>query len=152
MRSALSRLSLAAVLGFAFAGVASAKTCELSIDGNDMMQFSTKEMTVAKDCTDVKVTLKHTGKLAKEVMGHNWVLVAEGDYDALIKGSGAAGVANDYVAKDAKVVAHTKVIGGGQSDSVTFKKSDLKAGTNYKYVCTFPGHFGVMNGVLKVEG
>ncbi|MNR67194.1 Azurin [compost metagenome] len=51
---------------------------------------------------------------------------------------------------DARVIAHTKVIGGGQSDSVTFDVSKLAAGTDYTYFCSFPGHFALMKGTLKL--
>ena len=131
-------------------GVAAAadKTCELKIEGNDAMQYNAKEMTVEKDCTDVKVTLKHTGKLPKASMGHDWVLTKEADMMAIVGASGAAGVANDYLPKDAKIIAATKLIGGGEEASVTFKASLLTAGEKYKYFCTFPGHFGVMQGTL----
>ncbi|MNF19483.1 Azurin [compost metagenome] len=51
---------------------------------------------------------------------------------------------------DARVIAHTKVIGGGEKDSVTFDVSKLAAGTAYTYFCSFPGHFAMMKGSLKL--
>jgi azurin len=63
-----------------------------------------------------------------------------------------AGVAADYLPADkAKLVAYTKLVGGGESASTTFKTADLKAGTTYKFFCTFPGHFGVMQGTFAVK-
>jgi azurin len=50
---------------------------------------------------------------------------------------------------DARVLAHTKVIGGGQATSVTFKTSVLKKGEAYTFFCSFPGHSSIMKGVLK---
>ena len=44
---------------------------------------------------------------------------------------------------------HTKVVGGGESTSVTFPMSALKAGESYTYECTFPGHSALMKGTLK---
>ena len=44
----------------------------------------------------------------------------------------------------------TKVIGGGESDSVTFDVSKLAAGQDYTYFCSFPGHFAMMKGTLKL--
>ena len=66
--------------------------CSLSIDGNDQIQFSTKELRVSKSCKEVTVTLKHVGQLAANVMGHNWVLTATADYQAVAAaGQAAAG-------------------------------------------------------------
>lgn len=145
------RTFLAASALFA-AQAATAKTCDLSIDASDAMQYSTKELTVAKDCTDVKLKLTHTGKLPKTAMGHNWVLSAEADQQGIIAAGMKEGVANDYLPKnDPKVIASTKLIGGGESAETTFKAADLKAGTTYKFFCTFPGHSGIMNGTVAVK-
>ena len=63
----------------------------------------------------------------------------------------AAGLDNDYLkANDERVIAHTKVIGGGESDSVTFDVSKLQAGTPYEFFCSFPGHVALMKGELKL--
>ncbi len=47
------------------------------------------------------------------------------------------------------MLASTKVVGGGESATVTFPTSILKKGGAYSYECTFPGHNSVMRGVLK---
>lgn len=142
-------LSFAACLAI-FAQAASAKTCELTVEGNDAMQFNTKELTVEKDCTEVKVTLKHVGKLPKSAMGHNWVLTTEKDMAGVVGDAAKAGVAKDYLPEgDKRIIAATKLVGGGESTSATFKKDALKAGEAYKFFCTFPGHSGLMQGSLK---
>ena len=51
----------------------------MEISGTDQMQFDKKEIAVAADCTEVEVTLKHTGKLPAQAMGHNWVLAKTSD-------------------------------------------------------------------------
>ena len=55
------------------------KVCKVDIAGTDQMQFDKKEIAVAADCTEVEVTLKHTGKLPAQAMGHNWVLAKTAD-------------------------------------------------------------------------
>jgi azurin len=143
----------AALFTMIAAQVASAKTCDLSIEGSDAMQYNVKELTVAKDCTDVKLTLKHSGKLPKAAMGHDWVLAAASDMQGIVADAMKAGLANNYLPQgDKRIIAFTQLVGGGETASTTFKVSDLKPGTEYKYFCTFPGHAGVMNGVLKVDG
>lgn len=126
------------------------KVCKLEIAGTDQMQFDKKELVVAPDCTQVELTLKHTGKLPAQAMGHNWVLTKTADVSGVANDGMGAGAANDYVKKgDARVIAHTKVIGGGQSTSVTFPVSKLTKGGAYTYFCSFPGHWAVMKGTLK---
>lgn len=145
------KMSFAGLALACFANVASAKTCALTIEGTDAMQFNTKELTVEKGCTEVKLTLKHVGKLPKSSMGHNWVLTTEKDMQPVLAAGMQAGLAAEYLPKgDARVIAATKLVGGGESADVTFKVADLKSGESYKFFCTFPGHSGLMNGTLKV--
>jgi azurin len=46
------------------------------------------------------------------------------------------------------VIAHTKVVGGGESTSVKFPVSKLTKGGDYTFFCSFPGHYGLMKGKL----
>ncbi|MOA50824.1 Azurin precursor [compost metagenome] len=48
------------------------------------------------------------------------------------------------------MIAHTKVVGGGESDSVTFEVAKLKAGEQYMFFCSFPGHAALMKGTLEM--
>jgi len=145
-------LLAAALIGanaFLFAAPASAadKVCKLEITGNDLMQFDKKEMKAAADCTSVEVTLKHIGKLPAASMGHNWVLTKTSDAMAVANDGLGAGLAAQYVkAGDKRVIAHTKVLGGGQSDTITIPASALKKGEDYEFLCTFPGHNALMKG------
>ena len=132
-----------------FAPLTYAKTCELSIDGNDAMQFSKPTLAVAADCTEVKLTLKHSGKLPAAAMGHNWVLAETSAFQAVATAGMSAGLPANYVPKDDKrVLAHTKVIGGGETTTTTFSTSALKKGGDYTFFCSFPGHWSVMKGKL----
>jgi azurin len=114
-------------------GTAFAKTCDIKVEGSDAMSFNTKTMALA-GCTDVKLTLKHTGKLPKAAMGHNIVVSAESEMKNVIADATKA------------VIVATKLIGGGESTEVTFSTSKLKKGTKYKFYCTFPGHSTIMQG------
>jgi|SRR5215469_5439306 azurin len=144
-------LTAAALLGVLIVPVyAHADPCKLEINGNDQMQYDKHELWVSDSCKEVTLTLHHTGKLPKEAMGHNWVLVNAADLAAVTNAGMGAGLANNYVAPgDKRVLAHTKTIGGGETTSVTFSTSGLKKGGDYKYLCTFPGHNALMNGVFK---
>jgi azurin len=147
-------LAAAAFIGAAVvlptAANAADKVCKLAIAGNDLMQYDKQELVVAADCTSVELTLTHTGKLPKEAMGHNWVLVNTPDLSAVASSGMTAGIANNYIDKsDKKVLASTKLVGGGENAAVTFATSVLKKGGAYSYECTVPGHNSVMHGVLK---
>ena len=144
----LAVISLLAMAGNAFAAD---KVCKLEISGNDAMQFNVKEIVVDKSCKEFTVNLKHVGKMPKVAMGHNWVLTKEADKQGVATDGMGAGLAQDYVkAGDTRVIAHTKVIGGGESDTVKLDVSKLAAGENYAFFCSFPGHWAIMKGTLKV--
>ncbi len=147
------KLFISAAALVLFSASAQAKTCDLSIEGTDAMQFNTKELTVEKDCTEVKITLKHVGKLPKSAMGHNIVITSEKDMQPVVTDALKAGLSKEYLpaAGDARVIAASKLIGGGESTTTSFKVSALKAGENYKFFCTFPGHSGIMSGSLVVK-
>ena len=141
----IGRLLLAASV--LFASTSAFAACSVDIDGNDAMQFNLKNIDVPKSCAEFTVNLSHSGKLAKNVMGHNWVLVKTSDLQAVANDGMAAGLDKDYLkAGDTRVIAHTKVVGGGESDSVAVDVSKLKAGESYTFFCSFPGHSGVMKG------
>jgi azurin len=126
------------------------KVCKVDIAGNDQMQFDKKEIAVAADCTQVEVTLTHTGKQTAQVMGHNWVLARTADVSSVANDGMGAGLPNDYVKKgDTRVIAHTKVVAGGQTATVSFATSLLKKGEGYTFFCSFPGHYAVMKGAFK---
>ena len=128
------------------------KVCELSIEGNDQMQFNKKELVIESGCTEVSLTLKHVGKQPKAVMGHNVVITKAGDMQAVVADAAKAGLAADYTPKgDKRIVATTKLIGGGESTTVKFSVDVFKAGNDYKFFCSFPGHFALMQGQIVIK-
>ena len=129
-----------------------AAPCALKIDALDSMRYSTNELTISRSCTSATLTLKHVGRLPKNIMGHNWVLVPTGDLQTVANASLRAGPANDYFADpESKVIARTALIGGGETaPTITFDASQLTAGGDYSFVCTFPGHNVMMRGKLVV--
>lgn len=141
---------LAGALALA-SGAVSAATCDAEIEGNDAMQFNKTTIAVPASCKQFTVKLKHVGKLPKAAMGHNWVLVKAADLQGVATDGVAAGVDKGYLKPgDARVIAATKLIGGGESDSVTFDVAKLKAGDSYAYLCSFPGHSSVMKGTVTL--
>ncbi|MDT4872980.1 Azurin [compost metagenome] len=85
-------------------------------------------------------------------MGHNWVLTTAADMQGAVTDGMAAGLDKNYVKDgDTRVIAHTKIIGSGEKDSVTFDVAKLKAGEQYAFFCSFPGHSAMMKGTLEVK-
>ncbi len=128
-----------------------AAECATTVEASDAMQFNTKTITVPKTCKSFKVTLKHTGTLPVTAMGHNWVLSNSSDEAGVIADGMKAGASNSYEKPgDSRIIAHTKLIGGGESDTTTINVTKLKAGEHYAYFCTFPGHASLMKGTLSL--
>lgn len=128
-----------------------AAECATTIEGNDLMQFNLKTITVPKTCKTFKVTLKHTGKLPVTAMGHNWVMSHASDEAGVVADGMKAGAPNSFEKPgDTRILARTKLLGGGESDTATIDVSKLKAGEKYAYFCTFPGHATIMKGTLSI--
>ena len=123
-------------------------TVRLVVTANDAMQFDKKELK-AKAGQTVLLTLQHKGRMAAHVMGHNLVIL-NNNVSVTVFGN-AAVIAKDteYIPKkfEQNVIAHTKLIGGGETTTVSFKAPP--AGV-YNYICSFPGHYALMKGTSSV--
>jgi azurin len=141
------------IFGLLLAAVGTAQAaCDFEVEVNDSMQFQIKEMVADASCETITVTISHTGQLPKSSMGHNWVLSKSGDYQAIAMEGLNAGLENDYIKPgDERVIAHTKIVGGGETDTISFSPSGMQAGGDYMFFCSFPGHWAVMYGdfILK---
>ncbi|NRB53333.1 MAG: azurin [Saprospiraceae bacterium] len=121
---------------------------EITLTGNDQMQYDQVYLKVKAGST-VKLTLKHVGSMAKTVMGHNFVLLAKGTNMATFAQEAVAAKDNDYIPEGTDaVIASTKMLGGGEEATIEFVAPEK--GT-YDYLCSFPGHYGVMKGKFVVE-
>ncbi len=145
--ASLLALGLMAAAGMAQA----ANNCTVSLKGDDAMKFDLKTATVSASCATITIELAHTGRMPAAAMGHNVVIAAARDMDGIARDAIKAGVGNHYVPKgDARVIAATPLIGGGQKTSVTLPGRKLTAGGDYTFFCSFPGHSTLMKGKLVV--
>ena len=146
---ARSLLSALAACSLAGCGPREPAKVAFEVTGNDLMKFSVERLEVAAPA-DVTVTLKNVGSMPKVSMGHNLVLLQRG-VDALEFASeclsAGAVVENDVLPEKVRgqALAWTKVLGPDEQDS--FVVQITEPGT-YPYVCTFPGHFVNMKGVI----
>lgn len=123
---------------------------EIAITANDSMQFNVREIT-ARPGEALRVKFSNVGTFPKQAMGHNWVLLqpmTEAAFNAFAQA--CASKAPDYLPADrSAVLAHTKILGGGETDTINLT-APAQPGT-YPFLCTFPGHFAMMRGKLVVQ-
>jgi len=125
--------------------VAFAGECDISIEATANMAFSTKEIIINKTCKEVNLTLKNAGNMPKAAMGHNLVITKKADMQAVLTEGNAAGLSKNFVKdNDDRVIAHTAVLGGGESATIKFKTDKLNTRDAFAFFCSFPGHSAVM--------
>jgi azurin len=149
-----SFLSLAAaVLLLPLCGAAAAADqCGTTLGASDAMRYDAAVIAIPASCDRFTITLRHTGKLPVTAMGHDVVVAAAADMASVLADGLTAGAAHGYVKPgDARVVAHTGLVGGGDSTSVTFAVAKLKAGGPWVFFCSFPGHSALMKGSVTVR-
>lgn len=116
------------------------------------MQFSVKEFEV-KAGEQIELEFKNEGTLPKIAMGHNIVILKQGvsaiafGGKALQAGANATNALPDSVKSD--VIAYSQLLGPGETEIVKFK-APVKPGI-HQFVCTFPGHYAMMRGVMVVK-
>jgi len=124
---------------------------KVEILANDQMKFDVTAIE-AQPGQKITVTLKNAGTMPKMSMGHNFVLLAKDvDLMAFVEASQTQ-MANEFIAPELKsnVIAHTKLLGPGESETISFAAP--RAPGAYNYICSFPGHYAIgMKGVLTVK-
>ena len=113
----------------------------------EAMKYDLKEFTV-KPGQSVEIIIENP-----DAMQHNMVITKPGSLEKVGRAGDAMmkdekGADKNYVPALAEVLYSTPLINPGQSYKLRFKAP--AAVGNYPYVCTFPGHWTLMNGVMKV--
>lgn len=89
-----------------------------------------------------------------DAMQHNLLIGAIGSLDIIGEAADLlaqrGGETVDYIPNIPQVLAATPLVNSGESYRLIFKVPQ-EAG-EYPYVCTFPGHWRMMNGVITVSG
>ncbi|MDX5431574.1 MAG: azurin [Bacteroidota bacterium] len=128
---------------------ATKEVVEVTIESNDQMQYDKKTIEVPAG-TRVKLTLKNVGTMPIESMGHNWTLLEQSADLVAYATAAITAKDNGYQPADkyADAIIYTKLLGPGESETIEF---DAPAAGTYKYLCTFPGHYGTMQGDFIVK-
>ncbi len=144
--------SIATLTISAFAQDADVAVLELKPDPKNPLGYDKTELSV-KAGQKVKLTLNNTGSIAP--MQHNFLLLKPGKLDAVGALANAMlsdiqGMAKSYIPEAAKpdIIAHTKLVDNNKSETIEFT-APAEAG-DYPYMCTFPGHWLLMKGVMHV--
>jgi putative heme-binding domain-containing protein len=89
-----------------------------------------------------------------DVVPHNWALARPGTLskvgdlaNKIIAEPDAA--ARNYIPRTDDILVHTDIVEPGQDATIYFVAPKQRG--RYPFLCTFPGHWMVMNGVLTVE-
>jgi azurin len=122
----------------------------VEITADDMMKFSLTAIPASRG-ERLTVRLINKGKMTKLTAGHNFVLLAKGTDIPAFAGEAATASATDFIPAKlkSKVLAATKLSGGGETVEVTFTVP-ATAGA-YPFICSFPGHYALMKGTLDVK-
>lgn len=114
----------------------------------DEMRYAVESVTVAAGA-EVILVMENTA--TAPAMIHNIVvLTTNSDEDANRVGMAAiAAMETDYIPEDEAILAYTPMANPGETVEVTFTAPSEPG--NYRFICTYPGHFGTMQGVLIVE-
>lgn len=124
---------------------------DITVLAGDNMKFSVTRIE-ASPGAEINLTLTNNGRMPKNAMGHNWVLLRKDADPRAYAMAAMSAVASDYLppAEADKVLAHTSLLGPGESVTIKFN-APQEPGT-YPFVCSFPGHFlSGMAGVLVVQ-
>ncbi len=126
-----------------------AVTDHIELTGDDQMKYD-KTLFKVKAGQDVKLDFKNIGKLPATAMSHNVVILHPGTDVQAFGEAAVTAKDSEHIPQNmlSDVVAHTKMLGPGQSDEITFKLPEPGV---YDFICTFPGHFGTMHGKIVAE-
>ena len=87
----------------------------MEIQSSDMMRYDKQTINVNISCKSFKILLKHSGKLPKNVMGHNIVIIKTDDFSKVTSRiSMEHGLKKGYLPEIEEIIFKSEVIGGGE--------------------------------------
>ncbi|MBS0218712.1 MAG: azurin [Proteobacteria bacterium] len=125
--------------------------CTFTLHAGDAPSWDAGNIDVPSACEKFTIKLEHTGQMPRWIMGHNVVVARVEEVNAVERAGIGAGPYRSYVEpSDKRVVARSKLAGGGETVSATLDTAKLRNG-HFAYFCTFPGHLKGMRGTLTLH-
>ncbi len=140
-----------------------ADTAEARIPGIDKLSFTDtvhlragnemrfdQELFRVKAGKKIRLIFNNTAKKSSLSMTHNVVILAKGTDIADFADAVRNAKDEQYVPSSVAslVIAHTGMVGGGESGETEFTIPQPGA---YDFICSFPGHWGTMQGKIVAE-
>ena len=124
-------------------------TDSIKLKASEDMRFD-KELFRVKAGKKLRLFLKNIGLASNTTMAHNVVILKKGTDIADFADIARTAKNEQYIPSslDSLIVAHTKLVSGGASDEVEFTIPERGV---YDFICSFPGHWGTMQGKIVAE-
>lgn len=117
----------------------------ITINAAEAMTFDVTDFEVEAG-SRVQITLNNPTDLL-----HNLLIVQPGSLESVAQQAlnmGIDGPEKEYVPDTDEVLFYTSLVEVGESESIYFTAPETP--DDYPYVCTFPGHWRTMQGIMKV--
>ena len=126
-------------------------SCSLEMSSGDLLKFNKRELIIDSSCSKFAIYFKHEGEMAAKTFGHNVVIVERKNFDKVkSRIDMKLGEEQGYLPDMQEIIAKTGIIGGGGRTSVTIDATKLSKDSEYMFFCSFPGHYGGMQGPVKI--
>jgi azurin len=121
----------------------------IKLQANENMRFD-KELFKVRAGKKLRLLFKNTGAPSPTSMGHNVVILKSGVDIADFADLARRAAKDQYIPSgvESLIIAHTKLITGGQSDEVEFT---IRQPGVYDFICSYPGHWASMQGKIVAE-
>jgi azurin len=124
-------------------------TDTIRLSANENMRFD-KDLFRVKAGKNLRLIFHNTGAVSGVSMDHNVVILQKGVEMADFADVASKAKNEQYTPAtlDSLMVAHTRLVKGGGADTIAFAIKDKGV---YDFMCSFPGHWGTMQGKIVAE-
>jgi azurin len=124
-------------------------TDTIRLQANENMRFD-KELFKVHTGKKLTLIFKNTAASSATAMAHNVVILKPGIDIADFADVASKAPKEQYIPSSVAslIIAHTRLVNGGDTDSVEFTVTQPAV---YDFICSFPGHWGTMQGKIVAE-
>jgi azurin len=126
-----------------------AVTDSIKLQADDFMHFN-KDLFKVKKGVSIVLQLKNIGSQTGPPMSHNCVILNRDVDISAFADEARKFKDDDYIPPTLipSIIAHTHQVAAGKTDQVVFA---FKTAGVYNFICSYPGHWGTMQGQIVVE-